>query len=163
MMFGIRFHRRQKDKNLGGADRAQTGDLVVANDALYQLSYCPKREGRFVGDARGLVNSNFSPKPIWGVIAKGSRYAPAEFRPMECGGRGSVSDRRHCFERRTHDGRRKLLKAVSPLRSATAFHKRNWHIREFATFRNYTHPFGAIGLSGTGCQPVILRGTKACV
>ena len=25
----------------GGADRDQTDDLVVANDALYQLSYCP--------------------------------------------------------------------------------------------------------------------------
>jgi hypothetical protein len=27
----------------GGADRDQTDDLVVANDALYQLSYCPKK------------------------------------------------------------------------------------------------------------------------
>lgn len=26
----------------GGADRDQTDDLVVANDALYQLSYCPE-------------------------------------------------------------------------------------------------------------------------
>ena len=31
----------------GGADRDQTDDLVVANDALYQLSYCPMWEGRF--------------------------------------------------------------------------------------------------------------------
>ncbi len=29
---------RAKD---GGADRIQTGDLLVANEALYQLSYCP--------------------------------------------------------------------------------------------------------------------------
>jgi hypothetical protein len=35
---------RAKD---GGADGDQTHDLVVANDALYQLSYCPDREGRF--------------------------------------------------------------------------------------------------------------------
>ena len=28
-------------KKSGGADRDQTDDLVVANDALYQLSYCP--------------------------------------------------------------------------------------------------------------------------
>ena len=34
-------------KKFGGADRDQTDDLVVANDALYQLSYCPEREGRF--------------------------------------------------------------------------------------------------------------------
>ena len=27
----------------GGPDRDQTDDLVVANDALYQLSYRPKR------------------------------------------------------------------------------------------------------------------------
>jgi hypothetical protein len=29
-------------KEIGGADRDQTDDLVVANDALYQLSYCPE-------------------------------------------------------------------------------------------------------------------------
>ena len=29
----------------GGADRDQTDDLVVANDALYQLSYCPVWKG----------------------------------------------------------------------------------------------------------------------
>ncbi len=28
-------------KPLGGADEDQTHDLVIANDALYQLSYCP--------------------------------------------------------------------------------------------------------------------------
>src|SRR5690606_31002689 len=33
----------------GGADRDQTGDLVVANDALYQLSYCPV-QGRWFWD-----------------------------------------------------------------------------------------------------------------
>lgn len=33
---------------LGGADRDQTDDLVVANDALYQLSYCPAtKAGRY--------------------------------------------------------------------------------------------------------------------
>jgi hypothetical protein len=30
------------ERKIGGADRDQTDDLVVANDALYQLSYCPK-------------------------------------------------------------------------------------------------------------------------
>ena len=28
---------------LGGADEDQTHDLVIANDALYQLSYCPEK------------------------------------------------------------------------------------------------------------------------
>ncbi len=32
---------------VGGPDRDQTDDLVVANDALYQLSYRPVREVRF--------------------------------------------------------------------------------------------------------------------
>ena len=31
----------------GGPDRDQTDDLVVANDALYQLSYRPARNGRY--------------------------------------------------------------------------------------------------------------------
>ena len=31
----------------GGPDRDQTDDLVVANDALYQLSYWPMVEGSF--------------------------------------------------------------------------------------------------------------------
>jgi hypothetical protein len=31
----------------GGPDRDQTDDLVVANDALYQLSYRPMREGTY--------------------------------------------------------------------------------------------------------------------
>ena len=38
---GILHHRSALAKD-GGADRDQTDDLVVANDALYQLSYCPK-------------------------------------------------------------------------------------------------------------------------
>jgi hypothetical protein len=35
--FSFRFGKKS-----GGADRDQTDDLVVANDALYQLSYCPE-------------------------------------------------------------------------------------------------------------------------
>ncbi len=31
----------------GGPDRDQTDDLVVANDALYQLSYWPEGDGRY--------------------------------------------------------------------------------------------------------------------
>jgi hypothetical protein len=44
----------------GGADRDQTDDLVIANDALYQLSYCPM-EGRDVLGRRFVrVNINFA-------------------------------------------------------------------------------------------------------
>src|SRR5580692_6602619 len=32
----------------GGADRDQTDALVVANDALYQLSYCPEGKGSYL-------------------------------------------------------------------------------------------------------------------
>jgi hypothetical protein len=36
----------------GGADRDQTDDLVVANDALYQLSYCPVNQQGGLCEAR---------------------------------------------------------------------------------------------------------------
>jgi hypothetical protein len=40
---------------IGGPDRDQTDDLIVANDALYQLSYWPgeKREARYWENDRG--------------------------------------------------------------------------------------------------------------
>ena len=44
---------------IGGADGDQTHDLVVANDALYQLSYCPKQEGKLVNDAFSGVKQIF--------------------------------------------------------------------------------------------------------
>ena len=44
---------------IGGADRDQTDDLVVANDALYQLSYCPMEEGKLVKDGFGRVKQIF--------------------------------------------------------------------------------------------------------
>ncbi len=37
----------------GGADRDQTDDLVVANDALYQLSYCPMGKGSYLKSKGG--------------------------------------------------------------------------------------------------------------
>jgi hypothetical protein len=37
----------QLGKKSGGPDRDQTDDLVVANDALYQLSYWPMGKGRY--------------------------------------------------------------------------------------------------------------------
>ena len=45
----------------GGPDRDQTDDLVVANDALYQLSYRPPEEGQVLGKAPSQVNTNFRP------------------------------------------------------------------------------------------------------
>ena len=40
--------RQVIDKN-GGASRDRTDDLIVANDALSQLSYSPLREGNLTG------------------------------------------------------------------------------------------------------------------
>jgi hypothetical protein len=46
-------HLRFTAPKAGGADGDQTHDLVVANDALYQLSYCPEsREGQVLGNGR---------------------------------------------------------------------------------------------------------------
>jgi hypothetical protein len=44
----------------GGADRIQTGDLLVANEALYQLSYCPGQEGLHLGRCVLVSKSLFS-------------------------------------------------------------------------------------------------------
>ena len=41
-------------KSDGGAEGDRTPDLVIANDALSQLSYCPK-PGYFLDDAETLV------------------------------------------------------------------------------------------------------------
>ena len=47
----------------GGPDRDQTDDLVVANDALYQLSYCPKEQKRstMVGLVRFELTTSCTP------------------------------------------------------------------------------------------------------
>jgi hypothetical protein len=45
----------------GGADRIQTGDLLVANEALYQLSYCPGPKGSHLGRGARVSKSLFSP------------------------------------------------------------------------------------------------------
>jgi hypothetical protein len=47
----------------GGPDRDQTDDLVVANDALYQLSYRPVKGGEVLGKAASQVNINFRSGP----------------------------------------------------------------------------------------------------
>ena len=38
------------EANLGGADRDRTGGLLVANQALSQLSYSPNRRHQFQAD-----------------------------------------------------------------------------------------------------------------
>jgi hypothetical protein len=48
----------------GGPDRDQTDDLVVANDALYQLSYRPVREGEVLEKAGAQVNTNFQHRSV---------------------------------------------------------------------------------------------------
>src|SRR5215216_7084426 len=44
---------------IGGPDRDQTDDLVVANDALYQLSYRPVKGGEVLEKPAWQVNINF--------------------------------------------------------------------------------------------------------
>ena len=39
----VRVRRRCPHRKTGGPERDQTADLVVANDALYQLSYRPEQ------------------------------------------------------------------------------------------------------------------------
>ena len=43
LWFTGNFRGPLKACQLGGADEDQTHDLVIANDALYQLSYCPEK------------------------------------------------------------------------------------------------------------------------
>ena len=47
----------------GGADRDQTDDLVVANDALYQLSYCPVGKGTYLEIRGRQVHTNLGAGP----------------------------------------------------------------------------------------------------
>lgn len=46
-------------ENSGGADGNQTHDLFIANEALYQLSYCPKNQGHDQTPTRSGVNIIF--------------------------------------------------------------------------------------------------------
>ena len=63
----LRFHRgaggsgmaKTREENPGGAERNRTADLLIANEALYQLSYGPQ-EGAELGARR------ISVKPLKG-------------------------------------------------------------------------------------------------
>jgi hypothetical protein len=46
---------RQHVEKIGGASRARTDDLIVANDALSQLSYSPIRRGAYVFDFNSVA------------------------------------------------------------------------------------------------------------
>jgi hypothetical protein len=61
----IRLARRAAARRAkaGGADGDQTHDLVVANDALYQLSYCPGPSRSFCPTRQAPRNKNF-PSPL---------------------------------------------------------------------------------------------------
>ena len=52
----------------GGAERDRTVDLVIANDALFQLSYGPNSRNDRDTDASGRHKDIPSHFPDWGVI-----------------------------------------------------------------------------------------------
>lgn len=54
---GLSFFPRQQAGGKNGADRDRTDDLVIANDALFQLSYSPLGIRKSLGKGMGLVNS----------------------------------------------------------------------------------------------------------
>ena len=70
----------------GGADRAQTGDLLVANEALYQLSYCPEGETAHLGRCVRASKSLFRPDAARPAPDRGRRRPPREDWP--CGATG---------------------------------------------------------------------------
>ncbi len=45
-----------RNSDFGGRDRVRTCDLVVANDALSQLSYTPTSSYKILADAQNLAN-----------------------------------------------------------------------------------------------------------
>ena len=59
----------------GGASRDRTDDLIVANDALSQLSYSPTRED-YTGCATILAASRWETKRSSPVADATSRYNP---------------------------------------------------------------------------------------
>ena len=59
-------HTARATRGDGGPDRDQTDDLVVANDALYQLSYWPPREVEVLRKERLQVNTNFCVRQFQG-------------------------------------------------------------------------------------------------
>ena len=67
---------RQKLKRIGGAGRDRTDGLVVANDALSQLSYSPKKEARR-GPRWSYCNKALQAVPCLTVKRLGIAYASA--------------------------------------------------------------------------------------
>jgi hypothetical protein len=54
----------------GGADRDRTGGLLVANQALSQLSYSPNRKVSMFQNLEGFKETlwNFETLPLWNLI-----------------------------------------------------------------------------------------------
>ena len=44
----------------GGAERDRTADLVIANDALSQLSYSPRPRSAYFAELAGEVNGDYA-------------------------------------------------------------------------------------------------------
>jgi YggT family protein len=58
------FGRRRLAEKAGGAERDRTADLLIANEALSQLSYGPKSEAqRVLGSSRGYSGGHLGPPP----------------------------------------------------------------------------------------------------
>ena len=50
-------------RRIGGAERSRTADLLIANEALYQLSYGPRRRGISVFSGPLSSQGIFEPLP----------------------------------------------------------------------------------------------------
>ena len=69
----VRTGRGVRAKN-GGADGNQTHDLFIANEALYQLSYCPMQGRDVIGDAGSASKHQFLfPRPP--VVRRTGKFA----------------------------------------------------------------------------------------
>ena len=64
-------------ENVGGRDRGRTGDLIVANDALSQLSYSPTSSTKSL-----TKDANVSNTPA-GVRAMKNQRAPYWYRARQ--------------------------------------------------------------------------------
>ena len=68
-----------REKEFGGAEGDRTPDLVIANDALSQLSYGPD-EGAFMGAARLLSSATSGAKRPALAAARSNGYMRRETR-----------------------------------------------------------------------------------
>ena len=84
------------DLSVGGADRARTGDLLLAKQVLSQLSYSPKPTHEFLVGLGGFepptsplsgVRSNqlsYRPKPVRSLGSTPTPFSSVEHLPFAC-------------------------------------------------------------------------------